>query len=74
MLNKDAILALKMVTLALDEVQSCGGNLPHNGEESFETFLDLVKGYAVAKVSEAHLIESIDAVAPLFDDVPFAWK
>jgi hypothetical protein len=74
MFSKDAILALKMVNLALDEVQSCGGNLPDYGEESCETFLALVKGYAEGKVSEAQLIEVIDAAAPLFDDVPFAWK
>jgi hypothetical protein len=39
-----------------------------------ETFLELAKEYAGVKVSEAHLIKTIDAMAPLFDDVPFAWK
>jgi hypothetical protein len=74
MFSKDAILALNMVTLALYEVQSCGGNLPTYGGVPHATFLELAKDYAGVKVSEAQLIETIDAMAPLFDDVPFAWK
>ncbi|NRC34064.1 hypothetical protein [Pseudomonas aeruginosa] len=72
------IAALKMILLALDEVQNREGLLPSGDPEANEdapqTFLDLVKQYAGKRVPESELIVAIDAMAPLFPTYQFPWK
>lgn len=72
------IAALKMILLALDEVQNRVGLLPSGdpeaNEEPPQTFLDLVNQYAGKRVPDSELIVAIDAIAPLFPAYQFPWK
>lgn len=72
------IAALKMILLALDEVQNREGLLPSGDPEANEdapkTFLELVKQYAGKRVPESELIVAIDTMAPLFPTYQFPWK
>lgn len=72
------ITALKMLLLALDEIQASEGQLPPGDTEAGvngpETFLDLVKHYAGTRVPVHELTHAIDAVAPLFPNYQFPWK
>lgn len=78
MKTETRIAALKMILLALDEVQNREGMLPLDDSEVHEdapqTFLDLVKQYAGKRLPESELVVSIDAVAPLFPTYQFRWK
>lgn len=82
MAHTTQIAALKMVVLALDEVQRFGGKLPsydepEDGDEAEvppATFLDLVKQYADKRTPESELISAIDAIAPLLPSYDFSWK
>ncbi|MCT5016961.1 hypothetical protein ICI41_29805 (plasmid) [Pseudomonas aeruginosa] len=72
------IAAVRMILLALDEVQNRKGLLPPGDPEAYEdapkTFLDLVKQYAGKHVPESELVVAIDAIAPLFPTYQFIWK
>ncbi|WP_326430321.1 hypothetical protein VQ574_21600 (plasmid) [Stutzerimonas frequens] len=72
------IEALRMILLALDEVQHREGLLPSGDPEGNEaaplTFLDLVKQYAGNRVPEPELVVAVEAVAPLFPSYQFSWK
>ena len=74
----ETINALKMVTLALEEVQRSAGMLPSYdvAEEEVQpnTFLQLAKQYAGNRVPEAALVAVIDAVSPLLPSAHFSWK
>ncbi|MFL1481389.1 hypothetical protein [Pseudomonas grimontii] len=74
----DTIIALKMVTLALEEVQRFDGLLPsyEDPAESSapKTFMELVKQYAGNRVPEAALVEVIAAVQQIVAPVSFEWK
>lgn len=61
--------AVRIVGLALDEVQRFGG-LPIYDE----TFLELVKHIAQEETQEADLVAVIDAISPLFPGYQFRWK
>ena len=80
MQNKSSIAAVKLVALALEEVQTFNGMLPSyaDPEEADgpppETFLELVKQYAGGRVPESELIAAVDAVAALFPAYEFRWK
>ena len=78
-MNTDTrIAALKMILLAMDDVQSRDGLLPPSdpeaGDAAPETFLDLVKQFAGKRVPESELVVAIDAMAPLFPTFQFPWK
>ncbi|WP_408601601.1 hypothetical protein [Pseudomonas sp. PLMAX] len=75
-----ALAALKMATLAIEEVISCGG-LPAGDEEAdiggeaqVESVLALAKQYAGKRVSEEALVAAIDAMSPLFPALAVSWK
>ena len=72
------IAALKMILLAMDEVQTRDGQLPpadsEAGDAAPQTFLDLVKQFAGKRVPESELVVAIDAMAPLFPTFQFPWK
>lgn len=72
------IAALKMILLAMDEVQTRDGQLPpadsEAGDKAPQTFLDLVKQFAGKRVPESELVVAIDAMAPLFPTYQFRWK
>ncbi|MCY1462753.1 hypothetical protein D9M71_805610 [compost metagenome] len=74
----DAINSLKMVTLALEEVQRFDGRLPTYSDpaegEQPTTFLQLAKQYAGNRVPESALVEVIDALSPLLAPAKFTWK
>lgn len=78
-MNTDTrIAALKMILLAMDEVQARDGLLPtadpEAGETAPQTFLDLVKQYAGKRVPESELLVAINAMSPLFPSYQFPWK
>lgn len=78
-MNTDTrIAALKMILLAMVEVQNRDGQLPpadsEAGDTAPQTFLDLVKQYAGKRVPESELVVAIDAMAPLFPTYQFRWK
>jgi hypothetical protein len=72
------INAVKMVILALEEVETHNGVLPPGDPEANEegprTFLDLVKGYAGERVPESELLVVIEAMAQLLPDYQFPWS
>lgn len=72
------IAALKMILLAMDEVQTRDGQLPpadsEAGDTAPQTFLDLVKQFAGKRVPESELVVAVDAMAPLFPTYQFRWK
>lgn len=78
MMNDARIAAVKMILLALDEVQRFEGQLPSGDPEANEaapqTFLELVNQFAGDRVPETELIVAIDAMAPLFPSYQFPWK
>lgn len=78
MMSDVRIAALKMILLALDEVQRCEGQLPPGDPEANEdapqTFLELVNQYAGDRVPQSELIVAIDAMAQLFPSNQFPWK
>lgn len=78
-MNTDTrIAALKMILLAMDEVQTHDGMLPpadlEAGDTAPQTFFDLVKQYAGKRIPETELLVAIDAMAPLFPSYQFHWK
>jgi len=72
------INAVKMVLLALEEVDNHDGLLPlgdpEANEEGPRTFLCLVKGYAGERIPESELLVAIEAMAQLFPDYQFPWR
>lgn len=78
MKTNNRINAVKMVVLALEEVEARDGLLPPGDPEANEegprTFLDLVKGYAGERVPESELLVAIETMAQLFPDYQFHWK
>ena len=78
MMTDARIAALKMIILALDDVQNREGMLPPGDPEGHEnapqTFLVLVKQFAGKRILESELIVAIDAIAPLFPTYQFRWK
>ncbi|TCV62749.1 hypothetical protein [Pseudomonas fluorescens] len=73
------IAAVKMVVLALEEVQTFEGNLPvyddaQDPDAAPKTFLELVMQYTGDRVPIPDLIVAVDAMAPLFPSYQFPWK
>lgn len=78
MKTNSRINAVKMVLIALEEVETHDGLLPPGDPDANEkgprTFLDLVKGYAGERVPESELLVAIETMAQLFPDYQFPWK
>lgn len=80
MQNKSSIAALRVVVIALEEVQAFKGTLPSYDDPAQEddappdTFLSLVKQYAGQRVPESELIATVDAISPMFPTYQVRWK
>lgn len=80
MTTNDMINALKMVTLALEEVERNNGVLPSELDAEVPeykppaTFLELAKQYSGDRISADALLAAVDAVSPLLDHLKIQWK
>lgn len=75
-----ALTAIKMVTLAIQEVISCDG-MPLGDEEAdigggpqADSVLELAKRYSRKDLPEEALVAAIDAMSPLFPTLAVTWK